>query len=217
METKQCKSLNLGIRFSPPFLLPKTTFSTNHLQTSSLKFFIFMACYTILQTILDFVVPYKLWKMRNFVSYIALFFLFSFTLLPRIHCAEGAFAPSFYTDEIYKELQNIAILLNKDIKSSLGFCIKDPWVLFHHSVLFFYFNYVSIKAFIDTFWSSMYLFLLIIILFTFFSGKKIGKKLLILRESWILLNLVLRKKVQAFISYWDFSIWQSSNQIHPKF
>ncbi|XP_058769011.1 putative white-brown complex homolog protein 30 [Vicia villosa] len=64
--------------------------------------------------------------MRNHVFYIALFFLFSFTLLPRIHCAEGTFAPSFYTDEIYKELQNIALLLNKDIKSSLDFCIKDP-------------------------------------------------------------------------------------------
>lgn len=133
-----------------PFL-PAISSSKNHIfhkPSSNLfaqilhQFFIFifsfMACYTILQTILDFVVPYKLWKMRNFVSYIALFFLFSFTLLPRIHCAEGAFAPSFYTDEIYKELQNIAILLNKDIKSSLGFCIKDPWVLFHHSVLFFF-------------------------------------------------------------------------------
>lgn len=138
-ETKQCKSLNLGIHFSPPFLHPKTTFSTNHLQTFPLKFFIFifMACYTIF---------HKLWKMRIHVSYIALFFLFSFTLLPRIHCAEGTFAPSFYTDEIYKELQNVALLLNKDIKSSLGFCIKDPWVLFHRFVsFFFYFNHVSEK------------------------------------------------------------------------
>ncbi|CAI8602458.1 unnamed protein product [Vicia faba] len=64
--------------------------------------------------------------MRNHVFYIAIFFLFSFAFLPRVHCAEGTFAPSFYTGEIYKELQNIAILLNKDIKSSLDFCIKDP-------------------------------------------------------------------------------------------
>nr|XP_012570327.1 putative white-brown complex homolog protein 30 isoform X2 [Cicer arietinum] len=64
--------------------------------------------------------------MRNYVPYILLFF-FSFTLLlPNIQCADGTFAPSFYTEEIYKELQNIALLLNKDIKSSLGFCIKDP-------------------------------------------------------------------------------------------
>ncbi|KAK2454993.1 putative white-brown complex protein [Trifolium repens] len=63
--------------------------------------------------------------MRNSVSLIPLLFFFSFTLLPTIHSAE-TFAPSFYTDEIYKELQNIAVLLNKDIKSSLGFCIKDP-------------------------------------------------------------------------------------------
>ncbi|PNY06939.1 ABC transporter G family member 28-like protein [Trifolium pratense] len=62
--------------------------------------------------------------MRNYVTFIPLFFFFSFTLLPTIHSAE-TFAPSFYTDEIYKELQNIAVLLNKDIKSSLGFCIKD--------------------------------------------------------------------------------------------
>jgi hypothetical protein len=63
--------------------------------------------------------------MMNSVSLIPLLFFFSFTLLPTIHSAE-TFAPSFYTDEIYKELQNIAVLLNKDIKSSLGFCIKDP-------------------------------------------------------------------------------------------
>ncbi|XP_057426553.1 putative white-brown complex homolog protein 30 isoform X2 [Lotus japonicus] len=51
--------------------------------------------------------------------------LLYFTLLQGIQCADNAFAPSFYSEEIYKELQNIATLLNKDIKANLGFCIKN--------------------------------------------------------------------------------------------
>ncbi|RHN79771.1 hypothetical protein MtrunA17_Chr1g0180961 [Medicago truncatula] len=63
--------------------------------------------------------------MRNCVSCIVLFLL-SLSLLPKIHSA-----PSFFTDEIYKELKSIAVFLNQDIKSSLSFCIKDPYVYIH--------------------------------------------------------------------------------------
>ncbi|XP_061368742.1 putative white-brown complex homolog protein 30 [Gastrolobium bilobum] len=74
--------------------------------------------------------------MRNnaSTSVALVLFLFSFAFLslpPRIQCADSTFAPSFYTEEIYKELQNLATLLNRDIKTSLGFCIKDvkkDWV-----------------------------------------------------------------------------------------
>ncbi|KAK2418196.1 putative white-brown complex protein [Trifolium repens] len=34
-------------------------------------------------------------------------------------------APSFYTQEIYKELQGLTTTLTRDIKKDLGFCIKD--------------------------------------------------------------------------------------------
>ncbi|XP_027363099.1 putative white-brown complex homolog protein 30 [Abrus precatorius] len=62
--------------------------------------------------------------MKNCVSLFPLLFL-SFSFLSRIQCADNTFAPSFYSEEIYKELENLASLLNKDIKTSLGFCIKD--------------------------------------------------------------------------------------------
>ncbi|XP_027936130.1 putative white-brown complex homolog protein 30 [Vigna unguiculata] len=64
--------------------------------------------------------------MRNHVSSLSFLFLFLFIpFFPTIQCADNTFAPSFYTEEIYKELENLAILLNKDIKAGLGFCIKD--------------------------------------------------------------------------------------------
>ncbi|KAK7345545.1 hypothetical protein VNO77_16150 [Canavalia gladiata] len=70
-------------------------------------------------------------QMRNYASswLPLLFLLFSFS--SPIQCADNTFAPSFYSEEIYKELENLASLLNKDIKTSLGFCIKDvskDWV-----------------------------------------------------------------------------------------
>lgn len=80
--------------------------------------------------------PNYIWKMRNYASYLVLLLLFfSLTFLPRTQSADSTFAPSFYTEEIYKELQNLATLLNKDIQSSLGFCIKDVWVTFYYSLL----------------------------------------------------------------------------------
>jgi len=62
--------------------------------------------------------------MRNHVSSLS-FLLLLIPFLPPVQCADNTFAPSFYTEEIYKELENLAILLNKDIKAGLGFCIKD--------------------------------------------------------------------------------------------
>ncbi|XP_020216892.1 putative white-brown complex homolog protein 30 [Cajanus cajan] len=62
--------------------------------------------------------------MRNYASWLPLLFLLIPFLSP-IQCADNTFAPSFYSEEIYKELENLASLLSKDIKSGLGFCIKD--------------------------------------------------------------------------------------------
>ncbi|KAL2323214.1 hypothetical protein Fmac_027593 [Flemingia macrophylla] len=62
--------------------------------------------------------------MGNYTSWLLILFLFIPFLSP-IHCADNTFVPSFYSEEIYKELENLASLLNKDIKSGLGFCIKD--------------------------------------------------------------------------------------------
>ncbi|TKY52970.1 putative white-brown complex-like protein 30 [Spatholobus suberectus] len=62
--------------------------------------------------------------MRNYISWLPFLFLLILFLSP-IQCADNTFAPSFYSEEIYKELENLASLLNKDIKASLGFCIKD--------------------------------------------------------------------------------------------
>ncbi|KAK7392479.1 hypothetical protein VNO78_20918 [Psophocarpus tetragonolobus] len=63
--------------------------------------------------------------MRNYASLLPLFFSFILFFVAQIHCADNTFAPSFYSEEIYKELENLASLLNKDIKAGLGFCIKD--------------------------------------------------------------------------------------------
>ncbi|KAH1227720.1 putative white-brown complex 30 [Glycine max] len=63
--------------------------------------------------------------MRNCASWLPLLFTLIPLLASRIRCADNNFAPSFYSEEIYKELQNLASLLNKDIKAGLGFCIKD--------------------------------------------------------------------------------------------
>ncbi|XP_061345734.1 putative white-brown complex homolog protein 30 [Gastrolobium bilobum] len=70
-------------------------------------------------------------EMRNNASWFSLvLFLSTFvliSLLPRVQCAEGGdtLAPSFYTEEIYKELEGLTTALTKDIKEDLNFCIKD--------------------------------------------------------------------------------------------
>ena len=63
--------------------------------------------------------------MRNCASWLPLLFTLIPLLASRIRCADNNFAPSFYSEEIYKELESLASLLNKDIKAGLGFCIKD--------------------------------------------------------------------------------------------
>ncbi|KAK7279333.1 hypothetical protein RJT34_24382 [Clitoria ternatea] len=62
--------------------------------------------------------------MRNYTSWLPHFFIL-LSFISKIQCADNTFAPSFYTEEIYKELENLASLLTKDIKAGLGFCIKD--------------------------------------------------------------------------------------------
>ncbi|RDX94785.1 putative white-brown complex-like protein 30, partial [Mucuna pruriens] len=62
--------------------------------------------------------------MRNHVFFLPFLFLF-IPFVSRVQCADNTFAPSFYSEEIYKELENLAALLSNDIKASLGFCIKD--------------------------------------------------------------------------------------------
>lgn len=58
----------------------------------------------------------------------------SFLLLPpHVQCADkdDSVAPSFYTQEIYKELEGLTTALTKDIKADLDFCIKDVYVLYY--------------------------------------------------------------------------------------
>ncbi|KAL1351943.1 hypothetical protein HN51_015858 [Arachis hypogaea] len=49
--------------------------------------------------------------------------------LPRVQSADpqptSAMIPSFYTEEIYKEIEALATVLTIDIKKNLGYCIKD--------------------------------------------------------------------------------------------
>ena len=55
-------------------------------------------------------------------------FFTSLLLLPHvIQCEDNSdsLAPSFYSEEIYKELEGLTTTLTRDIKEDLGFCIKD--------------------------------------------------------------------------------------------
>jgi hypothetical protein len=75
-------------------------------------------------------------KMKTLlVSHILFLSIFTFTsllLLQHVQCADksDSLAPSFYTQEIYKELQGLTTTLTRDIKEDLGFCIKDVYVLY---------------------------------------------------------------------------------------
>lgn len=77
--------------------------------------------------------------IRNNGSLVALvLLLFSFvslSLLPRIQCADNTYVSSFHAEEIYKELENLAKLLTRDIKASLSFCIKNVGVMFCYCLL----------------------------------------------------------------------------------
>ena len=86
----------------------------------------------------------KMNGMRNNASScVALVLLLSsFVLLcflPRVQCADsdGSLA-SFYTEEIYKELEGLTTALTRDIQGELGFCIKDVCVIYVHIVAFSY-------------------------------------------------------------------------------
>ncbi|KAK7285030.1 hypothetical protein RJT34_19787 [Clitoria ternatea] len=70
--------------------------------------------------------------MRNNASLVSLIlFVSTFVvislLLPLVQCADDndSFAPSFYTEEIYKEIESLSSAFTKDIKRDLGFCIKN--------------------------------------------------------------------------------------------
>lgn len=70
----------------------------------------------------------------SWISLVLLFYLLSLSLLPRIQCADGdddETNPSvlpIVTQKMYERLSNVTTDLTKDIKSTLGFCIKDVYV-----------------------------------------------------------------------------------------
>ncbi|XP_019444322.1 PREDICTED: putative white-brown complex homolog protein 30 [Lupinus angustifolius] len=66
----------------------------------------------------------------SFVSLVLLLLLHVFVLLsivPWVQCADkgDSSVSSFYSEEIYKELEGLTVTLTRDIKAELGFCIKD--------------------------------------------------------------------------------------------
>ncbi|CAL0326793.1 unnamed protein product [Lupinus luteus] len=66
----------------------------------------------------------------SFVSLVLLLLLHTLVLLsivPWVQCADkgDSSVSSFYSEEIYKELEGLTVTLTRDIKAELGFCIKD--------------------------------------------------------------------------------------------
>ncbi|OIW11294.1 hypothetical protein TanjilG_20443 [Lupinus angustifolius] len=51
----------------------------------------------------------------------------SVIIVPWVQCADkgDSSVSSFYSEEIYKELEGLTVTLTRDIKAELGFCIKD--------------------------------------------------------------------------------------------
>ncbi|XP_058749265.1 putative white-brown complex homolog protein 30 [Vicia villosa] len=63
----------------------------------------------------------------NHILFLSIYTITNLLLLPHVLCLDqgNSLAPSFFTKEIYKQLEGLTTTLTKDIKEDLGFCIKD--------------------------------------------------------------------------------------------
>lgn len=67
----------------------------------------------------------------NHILFLSTFIFTNLLLLPQVLSLDNgnSLAPSFFTKEIYKQLEGLTITLTRDIKQDLGFCIKDVYVI----------------------------------------------------------------------------------------